>query len=485
MSYTSEVNPAPNAAELHLPKQKMEDVFWLNPAAIEDVDGLVNETHLSTMTLGVGTLSDAMPQARDELSHILIESDDPRQGALQRALDVGYMYGSLIAKKTAELSDSGLPHMLSATISRELGDGLAHAVAGLDLHDTKDSFEFFRRLRNLEVELCKSDVLAVGLSMTEDHMYQEFEAAAHTVDDVEPTREMVRRKQSLYYAGALVGALLNSDQERLDKPKIEIMPAPDLRESSIAMHLQFESSDNFLDTIDVALRSKLAFTYVDDEDQPYVAAYPNITQHGPNSLSLPVYMAGIEQPKILTEIPVENMDGLLVQNADRDTVTFVDDPDQYRDVSRDAQIVGVVASEGCIASYDIAHPSTDSLRAFIAEQTGKDGMPYAFSLSAESPGLVESRPDFLQPVNSKKLAAYCAVLALAPVGFGKVEAAITKTQPNTKADVLYSALFVLGALGLAGLKRYVGYRLEKADKKAEHEVASYFQDKLDQKTMPR
>jgi hypothetical protein len=353
-------------------------MFWLDPAVIQDVDLLINNTTLPTMSLGAETHAAEMHTAWEQIKDMLIPEGDPLTKELVRALDVGYMYGRLIAARSNEHKASEpegqAPQQFDHALSESLGRGMQRAVEGLDLSCVDDNYLLFMRLRKVEVEQANSDILAFSLAAVQDHMVQEFDRFHGSLH---LTRDQTYRLQSMFYAGALVGSLLSSDPEDLDKPTVEVMRTTQGSTRTPAVRLEFDQEDNLVEAVDIALGSKLVFQYVNDESQKqnsYIAIVPSGIQFAPNMLSLPIFIPGMEEPELIMKVPIDQVDALIVANQEPEsgqvkTFSLIAEPQAYLDdpeTSLNSKVVGVLMDEGCYGAYDKAHPNSQVIREMAA-----------------------------------------------------------------------------------------------------------------------
>ena len=211
---------------LTLPAQTFESdgIFWLDPKVIEDAGSLINSTHLATMALGAESRSMENPVMRSSIHDMFVPEDDPLHDELIRAIDIGFMYGSLIATKShSNQQDQTNDVRFDAheKIPMTLLAEMEKAKHDLDLYSSRDNYELFMRLRNLEVRRAHSDILAYSLASTQDHVGNEFER--NRLSDEMYDTDTLRRFQTLFYAGALAGGLLHSSPEDLRRPRVEII----------------------------------------------------------------------------------------------------------------------------------------------------------------------------------------------------------------------------------------------------------------------
>jgi hypothetical protein len=206
------------------------DEFWLSVNAINKVNGLINTSGLPTMALGADTLPSTAVSVNDEIADLLItdvhenlldETVDQSLAELKRPIPIGYNYGKLIAIES-NASDSVLGLVVSQRVKRErsrkLMSRLRGAVSGVDPTSASGVSELATRLREIEVRTAGSDVLASGMLGVQLHMRQQF-LRYHQGEPL--ANEHIRLMQTLFYAGALAGGLLNIQSSRLRRSTIE------------------------------------------------------------------------------------------------------------------------------------------------------------------------------------------------------------------------------------------------------------------------
>jgi hypothetical protein len=420
------------------------------------------------MSLGAETHAREMPAARDGLAAILIPRDDPLVPELRRALDIGFMYGGLIADKThaahghevladpaARNDDAPLPETLRLS--------LEGAIEGLDPGDGNDSHLLFMRIRDIETAYAGSDILAFSLAATQDHMHRQF--AEYHRPEKELSRGDTRRLQSLYYAGALVGALLHSDATNLGKAPVEILRAMQGPAESVALRMEFEPDDDLVDAMGGALSSRLAFSYVDSEGGvPYVAAVMNGFQFGPNTVSMPFFIPGMEEPVLMEKIPLADTEALIVRHDVADGAGpgefgVMTDPERYPEVRSGARIVGLVLKGGevCVAAYHRAHPDAAVVHGLAAKAAGVNpqDLPYSsgIELAAPSGSAVSRKAGYI--ALGAGMAMPWALDAVAELtGAGQA-----RWEQDALADLMIAAGFVL----YKAARRSLGTRQEQAD----------------------
>lgn len=462
-----------SAANIERPAQTLrtEGLFWLEPSVLQEVDHLINATHLSTMSLGVETRSSELPTARAELLSILVGQDEPLKDELKRAVDVGFMYGSLIAKTSHDNPNSSPDDQ---ALPAPLGADLRAAFSGLDLDDSHDNSLFFMRLRGIEVKHAHSDILAFSLAATQDHMGREFGTNHKSGGDM--TRQQMQRMQSTFYAGALAGALLTGGLDP-DKPTVEIMRSLQGGEEAVSIRLEFEPGDSLDEALDLALSSKLHFRMANRaHGEPYIAVLPNGLQFGPNALSLPLFIEGMEEPDLIVKVPLGEVEALVVAKTDPEsqtlsTLRLISDPVEYLEQPEPSdKIVGLVLENICVSSYDARHPNARTIREMAAKLRG---VPYE-ELSYSS-GIEKAYGPPRRRLGAMTLSGLAGTGGIwLP---DALQAAFAEGRVHWGDDVLMQGL-LLAALGVIAAGKHI---LRRSSVKADE----HYQNALDQITQYR
>ncbi len=477
MSSTDFKEQAPGFTSIELPAAEFNPsgVFWLEPSVIQEVDMLINATQLPTMALGAETHAGEMAEARQRLEAILCPVDDPLIDELKRAVDIGFMYGGLIAKRSrqdaSETAESEQGEGIEL-LTEYLEKGMGLAVDGLDPDNTNDSYLFFMRLRSMELRLGHSDILAFSLATTQDHMGREF--SDHHGPEKTLNGQQKRRLQSVYYAGALAGAVLNSGPANLTKPAVEIMRSMAGPSEPVSIRMEFEPGDNLEDALSFSLGSKLSFAYIKAENGgPYFAVVPNGLQYGPNALSLPIFVPGMEEPDLIKKVPLAEVEALVATESDETTGRVESlrlmNPATYEETEF-VKIAGLVLPEVCVGAFDQAHPSSKVIRELVRLWRGPlaKSLPYSFGLEAREEPTIS---------NKRKIGA----VALAGMLSTWIPDAINATQGNSsikwQLDLAINGLIAGGAA--------LVYRLNKRLKKQNTAADQTYQNLLDQITLPQ
>jgi hypothetical protein len=459
---------APKVPEhLTLPAQTFESdgIFWLEPKAIEDAGSLINSTHLATMALGAETHAMESPATRAIIHDMLIPEDDPLREEFVRAIDIGFMYGSLIANKShsnqqdpANESEPDNHEKIPMTLLAEI-DKARH---GLDPHSAHDNYVLFMRLRNVEVQRAHSDVLAFSLASTQDHMGGEFERNRHSDEMFDG--DTLRRFQTMFYAGALTGGLLNSSPDDLSRPRVEIIRSiiGYVEPISRRVEMQFEASDveNLEQIIGGALSSKLSFSVQRPQNvAPFVAVYPSSLQYGPNVLSLPIYFPDAEEPMAMKKIPIDELDAVIIEKHDREneTVTdivLVDDPEAYfEEPDADSEIVGLVQGKLCVTKYDSVHPNALNLRHLVEAFKGKKAkdIKYVNGIEAREPFTIKHRY------------AWLAGLGIAAIWVTDLLGGYANNEFDWQLDASSSGILIAGFAGVAYARKLLRTRIMESE----------------------
>src|SRR5688572_29990677 len=102
-----ERQPQPNELILppYNPSEELQGLFWIDPDTIDEVSELINHTRLSTMEMGAGSRQQMFVEERSTLKDSLIAEDDPDAEIMRRAVRIGFLYGSLLGKRSETPSE--------------------------------------------------------------------------------------------------------------------------------------------------------------------------------------------------------------------------------------------------------------------------------------------------------------------------------------------------------------------------------------------
>ncbi len=470
-----EPSPTEQYPELALPSDiDLGGLFWIEPARLGTVRDMINSAHLSTMTLGVETRRQEALPIDEVVKPLLLDEHDPLFDEQSRALEVGYMYGSLLTSPhktdiaTGE-KDAALPIPVDFVAS------VVHAKTGLDLGTENDNYNFFMSLREAEVEFTGSDILAYCLAAAQDHMSNLF--YDYHKGDAPLAKAQLLHLQSLFYAGALVGAFAYSTG-KMPKTPIELARGRRNPVELVSARLEFDHDDNLENAVDYALRSKYHFAPVIAHRQKCLAIMPNGLQFAPNELSMPIFIPGVTDDTVSCLVPIKSVDGLLIEDEKSDgskSIKLVRDAEGYLDkagADEGYKIKGVVHKKNrlCLSAYDIAHPHSLAIDQLIRKTFGwKPGaINYCNELQLwQQIGVREpvTRINRLIP----------AVFVLGVWGQDAVQSSISPSHEFKPGfDTVVSTAFV----GLYGLVNYLGRRIDNKRAKTITQFDKILQAKL-------
>lgn len=365
---------AENTVSIELDSSERLDtsIFWLDPEKIGDVTALVHSAREATMVLGVlSRQDDEFADTRIKLKDELINQSNPIAEKLGRAFDIGFMYGTLIERDgAANTSESDVSWRKDKEDS--LGEQFSAAGEGLDLAQENDVFRWFMRLRETEVDLYGSDVLAYALSRTQDHIRHIFEGSNEL-----SARQLVALQTS-YYAGALAGAGCTAEPHHFTE-SFEITRRMRSGGESISARLEFDAHDPIIDGITYNARHRLSFypsLHPWDVDRkkktPCIAVVPNGLQYGPNIASVPFFIPGVMEDAAELRADVTSIDALLVQIPPEDSddtterITLMS-PLEYARNGSNSSIRGIVVGNTCLSAIDEVHPDAQKISQFVKE----------------------------------------------------------------------------------------------------------------------
>lgn len=444
--------------------------FWIEPEELRATTEVINTARLPLMSLGVESHRDVMPPLDDIFSDFLVDSEDHLYGEEKRALEVGYLYGSLLKSQEAKRVD----------VPPELARDIVQARDGLDLSDQADNYKLFMRIRDLEVAYAKSDILAFSLAATQDHMAALFEMYHEGDQSLE--KQEITRLQSLYYAGALVGAYAHAPNQEA-RPTIEIMRGKKHDDSEpVSARIELEATDDVSSAVEYGLRSQYEFRPVRVDDVPAIAILPGGLQFGPNALSVPLYIPGISDLTSACFVPAKKVDALLVEMRSDDKeepakVRYVKDVRAYlrqSDIALNAgeteKIVGLVADDRCVSAYSSGHPDAPAIDALVQRYVKKkhDRVTYCSSDELKQVSLEGIR----RRAGRSALIAFAAC-AWIPDIYGKL------FVPDHKVEWMISGTLSLASLGALALRTRMHRRLDANERRSAQQFDGVVQEFVD------
>lgn len=467
--------------ELHSSECIDTSVFWLDPEKIGTVTALVNSAREATMILGVvSRQDDEFSDTRVKLKSALIDSSHPIADTLGRAFDVGFMYGSLIEKEETT-GDVGVSWGMEEEGS--LAERFTTAHEGLDLSQENDAFQWFMRLREAEVDLYGSDILAYALSRTQDHVRQIFDRPQEL-----SVRQLVALQTS-YYAGALAGAGCTRQPVQFTKP-VEITRGMRSGGESVSARLEFDAHDPIIDSITYNVRHRLGFypsfhpwDVHRKQQAPCIAVVPGGLQYGPNVASIPLFIPGVMEDAAELRADITSIDALLVQipTEDPQGVTeriAVMDPLEYARSADNNTIRGIVVGNTCLGAIDEAHPDAQKISQFVQDTLGIKEKTFLYTTDCEE--FVAAHREETSRKIRKKAATLGVVAALGSTWIPDIIGAITVEDYDVQWGM--SAGINAGILTLVGLKT-LSRRLSHKHKQEMARIDRHLQAYIDNATI--
>ncbi len=322
----------------------------------------------------------------------------------------------------------------------------------------------FMQIRQLEVELFGSDILASTFGVVQDHMANQ---AFRNTQSAEPhiRANIASDAQLLFYVGALCGAIKKYlDEGSLPKPPttIELHRGINDAETVYSAVVEYEASDNISDIVRYDLEHKYAFSTAQNvvggggrKAQRAILVYPNGLQMGPNKFQIPGL--GLQMP--WQSLSYKDVDHCVFQQVDPETKEqrfkvlpankktwdeYLTPTDLYKQQSEWRLCTVISDKDLAISRIDIAHPNAVALDTFICEQIGKKpgSLRYANELQFyEIMGV---------PRAARKLSRFATVAA---VGFPIFNEAIDRLEGRGNLPATAAAMLIGGIL-TTGLRRF-------------------------------
>ncbi len=260
---------------------RLDGVFWLDPTVIDRVNGIINQTSLSTMALAAITMSNKLVAERDGLSAELIDPEDPHSKDLNQAIDVGIAYGSLLSqlekesKPTADTPPVD-PGAHTAALLRHIRDHMPLTGEDQQAYGRR----LFRSLRTAEVDVARSDMLAHCLSLSQDHMGTIF----YKRDEQLVADGRLPEVQSMFYAGALLGAI-GTRVEAMPERTVQIGANAVTDAVSSLATIEMEPGDKVADVVEYGLSHQCHIVPVGTHRNFAFRAVPGSVQFGRTSIA--------------------------------------------------------------------------------------------------------------------------------------------------------------------------------------------------------
>ena len=391
----------------------LRNIFWAEPEVLAEWLNRINEVTLSTMSMGALTHEAQNQPLLECVVDIFGLEDKPIRTDVMNA---GIMYGAIVARESARLQgrdritedDPLTPEQAARAVSIVLIESdilpswmdrerVNHVV---DLQKgalvTGQVNATFMKLREMEVKLLGSDVLATTLAVAQDHILNQVYQNLDIEDD--QTRSAVSKDaQVLFYAGALAGALRHYAMDGdfpTHLPTIQLHRGIQDNDVLFASIVEFESGDDVREIIQYALENKYTFKggrlklSERSRGRKIVGVFPSGVQTDPNGITLP--LPGI------TDFPWQTVEYRDVKHmlmarrgADSDKIDYKivkADDEAWEEFEGDEwKTTALLCKDNiCISALDIAHPDAIDVDTFMCNKLGiKPGsLKYANELQA-------------------------------------------------------------------------------------------------------
>jgi hypothetical protein len=418
-------------------------LFWLEPDSLQQTTELINSASMGTMLLAVVSRKREIEVLRGQLEGVIAVDDENERAELADAIEFGFLYGDVAAKKTAEaclsretvVADELQPSE-ATEIDENLWKLLRSAISGIDTNSLGGLCDAFMRVRDVELTLCGSDVLSFMLASAQDHIADEFHryransARELTPDEVasdsqnslgEDTKKQSYGKlhnlrlQTLFYVGSLVGAYANTTVQQKGKDEVQIMRSAHPTGETVSVRLELERGES-LDVLQYYMANKLRMRMYggyDGSDVPRVHGLRVMhegLQAGPNIMSMPL---DLYEDEVSADIPKEDIRGVFIEETDAAGVKqlVLYDSDYLTEWRDDSALVrGFVTGDTCVGVFDNHHPMSEAMLQLARQHFRRKKHDIGYANDFNIP-LAEERVG-LQPMRRAKAAAILGVALL-------------------------------------------------------------------------
>lgn len=427
--------------------------FWLEPTAIQKVTDIINTTQFGSMFFGAATRQPEATEFREELrnyfSGVRANPDD-----IGSAFDFGYVYGSLVATYSSgkETMTDTVGPVFESRAQTSLNDGLKSAFRIDTARGEVDAISAFLCLRNLEIALCNSDILGFGLSCAQDHISNIF----YSQQDAETyTSAQLYLLQTIFYAGALVGAVGYTSEADRSNPPIELLRAPSSDGESVSVVISADEGDRLAEDIEYQLSNKLHFDIVGPLDDPVgVRITKGGVQYGPNARSLPIGFLS-DGTENATTIPISQIVGYFqLGEQDAGTQSLLSMCVSPTEIDKNAQIKGILLDGGVVVgAYYHEHANAHALMELASHMHG-DNIAYAdgFTNTITDDTLIDKVANLYLPLTALAIGG---VALIQNVGYWFHDiAALTQKPSFENASPMLLDAAATSLVGWTGLKLY-------------------------------
>lgn len=341
----------------------LEGLFWIAPEKMGSINDVINSAAEATVWLGAQTRSQLFVAERNAVK-AAVSTNGTLSEPEAYALDVGYMYGTILAGGDQPIVDLANQARLPQSFVDNLGN-----TSQLVPDGPYADYDFFQAVRKLELEQTGSDVIAFGLAAAQDHLGHVLAKRAGE----SPDPEKRTRLQNLAYVGVLSGALAVTSDE-VPFPRTEIMRSARPNGEVVAIRAEFEPSDVIARSVHYEMTNERSFMPVGIGRKKYYAAVEGNYQFGPNTISVPLFTPDYYQLNYEDVIPEKRVAGVvaksLLYTEDQEGTTrfqLIEGAGTLDDIERAGidSITAVVLPEGYVSGIDANHPWTAEIEDMI------------------------------------------------------------------------------------------------------------------------
>ena len=443
------------------------DKFWLDVDAFSRVAKLISSTQLATFELAALSHESEHTAQRQQILDMIAPKDGPASAEQRLALNLGYVYGKLLAKR----SNTSYQETTAAYRPEIVVDMFKDISDGLDLGDLDDNFNMFCRLRQKEIDFAGSDILGFGLAHVQDNLLQEIHRI--TPDSAEATLLDDHRLGTLFYAGALAGGLFHSDISRLSKATIELSRGYHALADGIRYRQEYKPSGEIAETVDHVLFMRNVLRYANDhENGEHIVMYPRFSQVGPRTVSSPIHWSFLDEYAKATKIPIGSVDKAVILNEFGRM-----EERAAKELNPESNIILIQTADGLCGSLEKRHPALEQiLDSFVDSE---HAVPYLDHLPIAKQVDKEQAAKITTAIRMLRLSRIAAGIFVATSVAGEVISQKTGTQGmGWVSTIATSAVALLSTTPV----QYYRDSLRRNSKEAQVEDP-IFQAYLDQLTM--
>ncbi len=430
------------------------DQFWLDVPSFTELTNLINTTSLATFELAALSHQSQHAQQRQKIFEMLVPANSPAEAEQRLALNLGYVYGKLLALKS-----NGLASEPVATHTAEIVVEMFEDVTeNLDPEDMDDNLNLFCRLRQKEIDFAGSDILGLGLSHIHGHLLEQF----HKLLPEGTESDILQDHQlgTLFYAGALAGGFFHASLSQTSKDTIELSNGYHPLADGLRERRKFVPTGDIAGTVDHALARRNTLLYSNnDTDGEHVVIYPRYSQVGLQMISTPIHWEYLDEYIRAAKVPLDAVERVIIRN----------DYGRFEETDKEAlhhfsDIVLIKTKDGFCGTFAGQHPAVEQICQTFFGQTAPspylDVVPNAVRVVSRNQEQIETASKALR---LSRVAA--GVFTAVSIGEDMLMQKMGSPNVNWAATILTSAVACLATLPVQyyrdKLKKV--YRLDKPE----------------------